>query len=38
MLDRLIHHAHLALYPGAGHGFLFQDSREFASELTSFLG
>lgn len=38
MLARLIHDAHLVLYPEAGHGFLFQDSRRFVSELTSFLG
>ena len=37
MLARLIHGAHLALYPGAGHGFLFQDSQSFVAELTSFL-
>ena len=38
MLARLIHGARLVLDPGAGHGFLFQDSRMFDSELTSFLG
>ena len=38
MLARLIHGAHLVLYAGAGHGFLFQDSRMFVSELASFLG
>lgn len=38
MLAGLIHGARLLLYPGAGHGFLFQDSRSFVSELTSFLG
>ena len=38
MLARLIHGAHLVLYPEAGHGFLFQDPRMFVSELTSFLG
>ena len=38
MLARLVHRAHLVLYPGAGHGFLFQDSSLFVSELTSFLG
>lgn len=38
MLAQLIHGARLSLYPGAGHGFLFQDSRIFVSELTSFLG
>jgi pimeloyl-ACP methyl ester carboxylesterase len=37
MLARLIHGAHLVLYPEAGHGFLFQDPRMFVSELTSFL-
>jgi pimeloyl-ACP methyl ester carboxylesterase len=38
MLSQLIHGARLSIYPGAGHGFLFQDSRIFVSELTSFLG
>ena len=38
MLARLIHGARLSLYPGAGHAFLFQDSRVFVSELSSFLG
>jgi pimeloyl-ACP methyl ester carboxylesterase len=38
MLARLIHGARLVLYPGAGHGFLFQDSPRFVAELTSFLG
>jgi pimeloyl-ACP methyl ester carboxylesterase len=38
MLARLIHGAHLVLYPGAGHGFLFQDAQSFAAKLTSFLG
>jgi pimeloyl-ACP methyl ester carboxylesterase len=38
MLARLIHGARLVLYPGAGHGFLFQDARRFVSELRSFLG
>jgi pimeloyl-ACP methyl ester carboxylesterase len=38
MLARLIDGARLVLYPGAGHGFLFQDSGMFVSELTSFLG
>jgi pimeloyl-ACP methyl ester carboxylesterase len=37
MLARLVHGAHLVLYPGAGHGFLFQDSGKFVSALTSFL-
>jgi pimeloyl-ACP methyl ester carboxylesterase len=37
MLAQLVHGARLVLYPGAGHGFLFQDSRKFVSELTSFL-
>jgi pimeloyl-ACP methyl ester carboxylesterase len=37
MLARLIHHARLVLYPGAGHGFLFQDSGRFVAELRSFL-
>lgn len=38
MLAGLIHGAHLVLYPGAGHGFLFQDAGAFVSELRSFLG
>lgn len=38
MLSRLIHRAHLLLYPDAGHGFLFQDAGKFDSELRSFLG
>lgn len=37
MLARLIHGARLVLYPGAGHGFLFQDAQSFAAELQSFL-
>jgi pimeloyl-ACP methyl ester carboxylesterase len=37
MLAQLIQGARLVLYPGAGHGFLFQDSQTFVSELTSFL-
>lgn len=37
MLARVIHGARLVLYPGAGHGFLFQDSERFVAELTSFL-
>lgn len=37
MLARLIRRAHLALYPGAGHGFLFQDAAPFVDELRSFL-
>jgi pimeloyl-ACP methyl ester carboxylesterase len=37
MLTHLVHGSRLVLYPGAGHGFLFQDSRKFVSELTSFL-
>jgi pimeloyl-ACP methyl ester carboxylesterase len=38
LLTRLIAGAHLVLYPGAGHGFLFQDAQSFVTELTSFLG
>lgn len=38
MLARLIRRAHLDLYPGAGHGFLFQDAKQFVAELTAFLG
>jgi pimeloyl-ACP methyl ester carboxylesterase len=36
-LDRLIPRARLLLYPGAGHGFLFQDETPFASLVESFL-
>jgi pimeloyl-ACP methyl ester carboxylesterase len=36
MLTRLIHGARLALYPDAGHGFLFQDYQSFVAQLTSF--
>jgi pimeloyl-ACP methyl ester carboxylesterase len=38
MLARLLHGARLVLYPGAGHGFLFQDAQSFVSEFRSFLG
>jgi pimeloyl-ACP methyl ester carboxylesterase len=38
MLAQLIHGARLVLYPGAGHGFLFQDSQMFVSAVSSFLG
>ncbi|MGH8980541.1 MAG: alpha/beta fold hydrolase, partial [Acidimicrobiales bacterium] len=38
MLARLVPHASLVLYPGAGHGFLFQDARKFVAALGSFLG
>ena len=38
MLAQLIHGARLVLYPGAGHGFLFQDAGSFVSALGSFLG
>ena len=37
MLTELIHGARLVLYPGAGHGFLFQDAGRFAAELDTFL-
>jgi len=36
-LARLIAHARLVLYPGAGHAFLFQDERAFVARLDSFL-
>ena len=36
-LGRLIPGARLVLYPGAGHGFLFQDGTRFASLVSSFL-
>jgi pimeloyl-ACP methyl ester carboxylesterase len=38
MLARLIPGARLVLYPGAGHGFMFQDTGSFVSQLRSFLG
>jgi pimeloyl-ACP methyl ester carboxylesterase len=38
MLATAIRGARLALYPGAGHGFLFQDAAPFASRLRTFLG
>jgi pimeloyl-ACP methyl ester carboxylesterase len=38
MLARLIPGARLVLYPGAGHGFLFQDAQRFVTQLESFLG
>lgn len=38
MLVQVIHGARLALYPDAGHGFLFQDSGRFVVKLRSFLG
>lgn len=37
ILARLIPRARLALYPDAGHGFLFQDGTPFASLTDSFL-
>ena len=36
-LARLIPRARLVLYPGAGHGFLFQDRTRFAALIGSFL-
>jgi pimeloyl-ACP methyl ester carboxylesterase len=36
-LARLIPRARLVLYPGAGHGFLFQDPTRFAALIGSFL-
>jgi pimeloyl-ACP methyl ester carboxylesterase len=36
-LAKLIHHARLELYPGAGHAFLFQDQSSFATLIKSFL-
>lgn len=38
MLAALIRAARLVLYPGAGHGFLFQDSASFVRRLEKFLG
>jgi pimeloyl-ACP methyl ester carboxylesterase len=37
MLARLIHGARLALYPDAGHGFLFQDTQSVVPALRAFL-
>jgi pimeloyl-ACP methyl ester carboxylesterase len=37
ILARLIPGARLALYPDAGHAFLFQDWTRFASLVESFL-
>jgi pimeloyl-ACP methyl ester carboxylesterase len=37
-LAGLIKGAQLALYPGAGHAFWFQDESAFLDRLTSFLG
>jgi pimeloyl-ACP methyl ester carboxylesterase len=38
MLAGLIHGSTLVLYPDAGHGFLFQDSSEFVTEVQKVLG
>jgi pimeloyl-ACP methyl ester carboxylesterase len=37
LLASLIHGAQLALYPGAGHAFLFQDENKFVPRLEAFL-
>ena len=37
-LASLIHGARLTLYPGAGHGFLFQDQTALIPRIESFLG
>jgi pimeloyl-ACP methyl ester carboxylesterase len=37
LLAGLIHGAQLALYPGAGHAFLFQDENEFVPRVEAFL-
>ena len=36
-LARLIPHAHLKLYPDAGHGFIFQDESNWAALINRFL-
>jgi pimeloyl-ACP methyl ester carboxylesterase len=36
-LARLIPHAHLKLYPDAGHGFIFQDESSWAAMIDRFL-
>jgi len=38
MLAAAIPGAQLVMYPGAGHGFLFQDAASFVSRLETFLG
>jgi pimeloyl-ACP methyl ester carboxylesterase len=38
LLAAAIPGAQLVLYPGAGHGFLFQDAASFISRLDTFLG
>lgn len=38
LLAKVIHGAQLVLYPGAGHGFLFQDEGQFVPRVKKFLG
>jgi len=38
LLHRIISTSQLALYPGAGHGFLFQDAPLFVARVDQFLG
>ncbi|GAA4558934.1 alpha/beta hydrolase [Pseudonocardia xishanensis] len=38
LLARHLPNARLSIYPGAGHGFLFQYPAEFAAEVNGFLG
>ena len=38
LLHRIIPGAQLVLYPGAGHGFLFQDAALFVARVDQFLG
>lgn len=38
LLAEHLPNARLSIYPGAGHGFLFQYPAEFAEEVNSFLG
>jgi pimeloyl-ACP methyl ester carboxylesterase len=37
LLAGLIPNARVKIYPDAAHGFLFQHSAEFATDVTSFL-
>jgi pimeloyl-ACP methyl ester carboxylesterase len=38
LLAKIIPRAQLVLYPGAGHGFLFQDASVFVARVDEFLG
>jgi pimeloyl-ACP methyl ester carboxylesterase len=37
LLANIINGAQLALYPGAGHAFLFQDENQFVPRVEAFL-